>query len=1424
MITNGAYFEKNPAKILGEIYDTTDRFGKALKAVKGNMQNVAKGIDVAEVRRFDQFVAGQKIEAKEQNNKVREALQKTKAEEGEKSRKNHPCREGLQCLSDSIKSNNSGISKEAMKVWVTYQVNRGLFDKDTILKNDWKEYYVEKADFLKSQLGNHVAFDGNEYIPNVLFYAGNIYQKLLALKAQKEAIIKATDNTIFEAQFQKLDATKPTPLQITDGEEHKLTLSPFDKIFRDFRVSALADSTGYEEPKDLIEIFSWEYLNTLSTDDFIFKRQKTSSYDIRNHWLERNRFSRGTPESEKAARKRAAQTIGTLLFDRFLFESLTREDRLRLAYLWNSRHNNYVEPDWNQIPVAFEISQFFKGGKLEIRPAQREGVAFLNTNGTGIIAYDVGVGKTMTAILYIADMMAKGLCKRPLIVVPNPTYEKWIGEVNGVFAKKDIRDPKGKLIHKKGDLIAEGILPQYPINDYYNLGSGYLSKALDEKEGTLQVEAHSITVISYEGLMKIGFRESSEGKLVNSIKAILSQGETGREAAIVEEKIASMVDKSLEKSEVNIEDMGIDAIIVDEAHNFKNLFTQVRGEAVVGTYGDVERQTNHYELQGKSPSARAIKLFMLNRYIQLHHNRRNTIGLTATPFTNSPLEIYSIQALFDYDGLKEHGIENIVDYFNTFIDESYEAVWTSRGQFEQRAVVRGFNNLPTMQAIIFKYILYKTGEEANIQRPTKVVLPLKNDETGLVLPIEYQANTEIPATEEQKSWFKDIANFARQKQSEISLYYPSDYRGNVPGRDLIAINAAQLATYSPYLLPWRQIDESSITPEEFMASSPKMKFVADCIKSVKQYHESRDEEVSGQVIYTNRGTKFFPHIREFLIENIGYQSNEVGIIIGGTSAKKKEQIKKDFLDGKVKVIIGSSTIREGIDLQKRSSVLYNCYLDWNPTDIKQLEGRIWRFGNIFSHVRIVVPMIENSFDIFLNQKLGEKTSRVNNIWSRSGRSTVLKLEDLNPDELKKGLITDPEELVKMEVEEQVQDLAIQRDLYRGYTRQLGEAATEKTEVDRLWNKLQLVAERAKEGYMYPAAIAKEVVNKIIKMEITSEPKSVYKIVKAYADTRDWSEKYDLKRSIDEHIKKLKKLRRTERDILAKNDLTIQNDFQKLILDFETKIATIETDIQHIKSESNKQQLLEAFIEEREKKNQESQSIPIRVKEFERLNFLLECKDANFDGIPDEGNICDIYGINRGDGKQIIKAEKPKMEKHYSMSKELKAFLPAHQKSVIRDWPEVTKLQVLLPLEKQIAAIPKRQKATDFNELIVYAHFFYGSSDWFITEWDQDQLLFGYTILNGDVQMSELGSLSLHEITRNGKVELDFYWTPKSLSEVLYKTDSDYFPKPKTTNPEKPVTPKEQKPLTDKDQKLKVAKAKAAAQKQRIRILAPENNS
>jgi len=1394
MLNNGAYFEQYPEKVLGEIYDTTNRYGQAVQAVRGNLSNL-EAIQVPTVRRYEHFVEGQFA----LSDKVMAlAIEKTLAElQSVKTTKpvlqNSPSTTAnLISLGESIKTYNPGISELAIKVWVTYQVNRGLFKKEVILGNDWKAYYVQDSGFLASLVGKEVAFDGQDYVPSVLYYSGNIYQKIAYLEANREAFDTAIGKRKTTAQLKQLNAALPAPLVLTKEASNKLSLSPFDKLFTYFKVRSLGDGTSFESPVSLVTIFRDWYLRSLDNNDFLANRLKTSAYDIKYHWLQRRRFPRGLSDNEKAARKRAAQVIGSALFDQFLMESLTAEDKARLEHFWNEKHNNYVDPNWHQIPVGFSINRRFKGGELAIRPAQREGVGFLNINGTGIIAYDVGVGKTLTSLLYLADMMDKGLCNRPLIVVPNQTYQKWIGEINGVYAKRDVLNENGKVLFKKGELMAEGVLPQYGINDLYNLGKSYLQKVKSEDGETIALKAGTITIVTYEGLMKIGFAQSSEGALTRSIKAILSQGETGRDHALIEEKIATLVDKSLVKSEVFIEKLGIDAILVDEAHNFKNLFTQVRGEAKISTHGDVSRATNHYEIQSKNPSARAIKLFMLNRYIQLKHNRRNTIGLTATPFTNSPLEIYSMQALFDYDGLKAHGIENIVDYFNSFIDESYEAVWTARGQFEQRAVIRGFHNLPTMQSIIFKYILYKTGEEANILRPHKVVLPLKNDEKGMLLPTQYQANTEIPATAEQEYWFKEIANFARNKVSELDSFYQENGAGRIAGRDLIAINAAQLATFSPYLLPWLESDGSDISKEEFIASSPKLRYVMECIRSVKDYHAQRNESVSGQVIYANRGTAFFPHIKAFLVEYLDYKASEVQIIIGSTPLKKKEQIKKDFLDGNVKIVIGSATIREGIDLQRYATVLYNCFLDWNPTDIQQLEGRIWRFGNVYSNVRIVIPLIENSFDIFLNQKLGEKTSRVNTIWKRNSRNTVLKLEDLNPDELKKGLITDPIELVKITIEEETQELSIQKELFAGYITQLMEAQAVKLEVDANWQRLQATAKLA-----HP------------KKAIPTTPKGIYQKVKAYAKDQDWNTQYDLNRLVELHQQKLKQLKRIEQNILAKNDLDIHDNFEVLIEDYQNKLVKIKAELIRIQSANYQVKLLNQFIYEKEAKQLQSKTLEERVNEFSRLNFLLECKDANFDGIDDAGNVCDIYGIQRGEAsppqpiimkpvkkiaiKKPVKKETTPETPTYKMSQLLKNLMPKHQQVIVRDWPEELKQDVLGNLEKQAKAIPKRQDKKR-DELTVYAHLFYGSSDWFITEYDGKDLLFGYTILNGDSMMSELGTIWLPELRDSGLVELDFYWEVKSLPQALHNSDPDYFKKPK-----------------DKE-------ADAKAQAQRIRIL------
>lgn len=132
-----------------------------------------------------------------------------------------------------------------------------------------------------------------------------------------------------------------------------------------------------------------------------------------------------------------------------------------------------------------------------------------------------------------------------------------------------------------------------------------------------------------------------------------------------------------------------------------------------------------------------------------------------------------------------------------------------------------------------------------------------------------------------------------------------------------------------------------------------------------------------------------------------------------------------------------------------------------------------------------------------------------------------------------------------------------------------------------------------------------------------------------------------------------------------------------------------------------------------------------------------------------------------------------------LSSLLKEMMPKHQQAYLRslDADGVQEMQPVIDnIERQISSITKRQ---DGKQAIVKAHYFYGGSDWYVTEYEGDSIIYGFAILNEDYENSEFGRSSIEEFNRVGRVEMDFYWTPRPLDEVLYKKDPDYFPKPST---------------------------------------------
>jgi N12 class adenine-specific DNA methylase len=442
------------------------------------------------------------------------------------------------------------------------------------------------------------------------------------------------------------------------------------------------------DPISLVDAFK-KWLRNYPNEDI----KKVTSGDIINSYLEQGRKPQIVDKKEWEAIKSYSRGEGERLFKIFLHEALLHEDQVKIDRVYNEKHNAIATLNYRKIPIGVEISRKFGDNDLDLREAQREGIAFMELVGSGVVAYDVGVGKTMTAIAEMCTAIKNGKAKRPLVVVPNPTYENWVNEMFG----KD---------GKPGILSGTGIT----LNKWYNLGAGF-----ENVDFTKPVKEGSITLVTYEGLQKIGFNEKTQDKHFSFLKSVVTQeNETTKERETEKnnEKIEEVIGVGLKGTIADIDDLGIDYMCVDEAHNFKNVFSEVKSD----------ENGKQFYLKGGLPSNRGIKMFFLANYIQREYGR-NVMLLTATPFTNSPLEIYSMLSLVAYKYMKENSISNLKSFFEQFIHETYEWVVSTSGSIQQKTVVKSFNNRIALQKLINSHINFKTGEEANIKRPCKINIP-----------------------------------------------------------------------------------------------------------------------------------------------------------------------------------------------------------------------------------------------------------------------------------------------------------------------------------------------------------------------------------------------------------------------------------------------------------------------------------------------------------------------------------------------------------------------------------------------------------------------------------------------------------------------------------------------------------------------------
>ncbi len=488
---------------------------------------------------------------------------------------------------------------------------------------------------------------------------------------------------------------------------------------------------------------------------------------------------------------------------------------------------------------------------------------------------------------------------------------------------------------------------------------------------TLQAEIDELT----EGIAKLKYERGE--------RVTVKQLEKSKKA--LETRLKKLNDQSRKDDVVCFEELGIDRLFVDEAHNFKNLFLYTKMRNVAGI--------------AQTEAQKSSDLYMKCRYMDEITGGKGVIFATGTPISNSMTELYTMQRYLQYDELKERGLSAFDSWASTF-GETVTAIELAPDGSGYRAKTRfaKFFNIPELMA------LFKTV--ADVQTADMLNLPVPKANYRIV---------KVPATEQQKKLVQSFAERAERIHAKM-------VNSSVDNMLLVTNDGRKAA-----------LDQRLISP--LLPDDPESK-VNTCVQNIFEIWERTTENKSAQLVFCDLSTpkndgKFnvYDDIRDKLIER-GIPREEIAFIhTADTDAKKKELFAK-VRAGQVRVLIGSTfKMGAGTNVQTRLVALHDLDCPWRPSDLEQRAGRIVRQGNLNPEVDIARYITEGTFDAYSYQLLESKQKFISQIMT--SKSPVRSAEDvdeavLSYAEIKALASGNPNIIEKMQLDADVAKLRLQK--------------------------------------------------------------------------------------------------------------------------------------------------------------------------------------------------------------------------------------------------------------------------------------------------------------------------------------------------------------------------------------------------------------
>ena len=519
---------------------------------------------------------------------------------------------------------------------------------------------------------------------------------------------------------------------------------------------------------------------------------------------------------------------------------------------------------------------------IHLNPHQVNAVARILMGGNTLLAHCVGAGKSFEMMAACMELKRLGLADKTVMVVPKSLIGQTASEFLRLYPSANILVATERDFEKSR---RKQFISRIATGDYdcIVMSHSQFEKVPVSQERKQAMLNRQIDTISYA---------IAEMKENNQERWTIKQME--RQKKTLEEQLKKMTDEGRKDDLITFEELGIDSIMVDESHFYKNLYLYTKMRNVVGI--------------AQTEAQKSSDLFMKCRYLDEITGNRGVVFATGTPISNLMVEMYSVQRYLQYDTLARNGLQHFDSWASTF-GETVTALELSPEGTNYRAKTRfaKFYNLPELMQMF--------REVADIQTADMLKLPVPKVNYHNIKTKPSQIQTEMVAGLAKRA--EKIRAKLVKPQTDNMLKVTNDGR--------------QLA-----------LDQRLIDP--MLPDDPNSKVNA-CVDNIYRIWEEHADTKAAQLVFSdlstpkNDGTfNIYDDIREKLIAR-GIPAEQVRFIHeANTDAQKKELFAK-VRSGEVRVLLGSTPkMGAGTNVQDRLIAIHNCDCPWRPSDV----GRILR--------------------------------------------------------------------------------------------------------------------------------------------------------------------------------------------------------------------------------------------------------------------------------------------------------------------------------------------------------------------------------------------------------------------------------------------------------------------------------------------------